>query len=265
MDYISKKSNFSQETDFHKIYQGNDTIAALDAIKGTNNFTYSDIILLCTGKYHLILSRLNLKVLSFDCKGNKDKYTYWLLYNQSLVHQNFVDNMNAPMVYSYSAIETARTVELAITNYILESKKISIPHEIEHNFTIQNFPQVKGRFFNHYDTASEQGATWYYIPIMISSLLFCSELLKEKEENLRKGLTLLGTGTLHHYLSWFIFMFIFDNIFTVLLIGMNWAIGIEFFINTPFIILHLVFLSGLFSSHCMLFLIVIVSCFNSRL
>jgi hypothetical protein len=49
----------------------------------------------------------------------KSTYTYWLLYNQSLVKQNFLDNMNAPLKMSIDALRTARQVENAISNWIL--------------------------------------------------------------------------------------------------------------------------------------------------
>lgn len=89
-------------------------------IRTISSFLLSSCFVLRSKSYHTITFRIELFEFSLDCSRMKSTYTYWLLYNQSLVKQNFLDNMNAPLKMSIDALRTARQVENAIANWILK-------------------------------------------------------------------------------------------------------------------------------------------------
>lgn len=73
--------------------------------------------------------------VTFDCSQFGKSYVYWLLYNQSIIKQNFLDNMNAPLKLSIDALRTARQIENALANYILKDEGINANPNVQHNFT----------------------------------------------------------------------------------------------------------------------------------
>lgn len=171
----------------------------------------------------------------------ESSYTYWLLYNQSLVKQNFLDNLNAPLKMSIDALRAARQVENAISNFILLDGGYSDTPQVEHNYTFQDYPKVQSRVFSDFDTSSQQGTFWFFIPIMISFLSFNTELLKEKEKKLRQGLMLFGISSLSYLASWTIFMLIFNMFFTTFLVGLAYVCQFSVFVNTPLYMLWMCF------------------------
>lgn len=100
---------------------------------------------------------------------------------------------------------------------------------------------MQSRIFSDFDTSSEQGTFWFFIPIMISFLSFNSELLKEKEKKLRQGLMLFGISSLSYLSSWVIFMLIFNAFFSAFIVGLAYICQFSVFVNTPFLILWMIF------------------------
>ena len=176
-----------------------------------------------------------------DCGRLRSTYTYWLLYNQSLVRQNFLDNLNAPLKMSIEALRTSRQVENAISNWILKSSKFEENPQVEHNFTYQDYPKVQSRIFSDFDTSSAQGTFWFFIPVMIAFLTYNSELLKEKEKKLRQGLMLFGVNSFSYLTSWALFMVLFNVIFVLFLVGLSKICQLSVFTNTPFLIMFICF------------------------
>lgn len=212
-------------------------------IKTKENFEYSTIVLLCTSAYiyYLIIFRIQLFSFQFDCSRMESTYTYWLLYNQSLVKQNFLDNLNAPLKMSLDALKTARQVENGISNYILYNGGYSDEPIVEHNYTYQDYPKVQSRVFSDFDTSSQQGTFWFFIPVMISFLSFNAELLKEKEKKLRQGLMLFGISSFAYIVSWILFMLIFNAFFVAFLVGLAYVCQFSVFVNTPLFLIWVSF------------------------
>lgn len=144
-------------------------------------------------------------------------YSYWLLYNQTLVKQNFLDNMNAPLKLSMAAIRTARMVENAISTYVLKNDYGFTDANIEHNYTSQDYPKVQSRMLIDFDTSSSQGPFWFFIPIMVSFLNLNTEVVNEKERKLRQGLMLFGISSGAYWLSWILYTIGFDLIYATLI------------------------------------------------
>jgi ABC-type Na+ transport system ATPase subunit NatA len=246
VDYIVNKTGFNPNTDVKLLYEGNNITQALTDIKTQNNNSFSTIVILCTSEFQIANQTISCTLF-----GTK---TYWLLYNQTLVKQNFLDNMNAPLKLSMDAIRTARMVENALSNYIL-NQELQLNVQIEHNYTSQDFPKVQSRMLIDFDTSSSQGSFWFYIPVMVSFLNLNTEVIGEKERRLRQGLMLFGVSSGAYWLSWLIFAFLFDLVFGFLIAISGVICRFSFFTECPFYILYLTFFSTLFSTHMLGFML----------
>jgi len=185
-----------------------------------------------------------------------DNYVYWLLYNRSLSSQNFLDNMNAPMKLNEYALQVSQSVENALMNWIVKQKDFEDEPNIQSNYTYQNYPKVQSRYFKGFDSSSTQGPFWLFIPIMISFLSVLNELIGEKEKKLRQGLHLFGIGNLSYWLSWVIYLFLFDILFTgtIMIAGFLFQFGI--FINSPIYLMFPTFFMEIFAYHCLAVMLV---------
>jgi len=187
--------------------------------------------------------------MKIPCNEFESTYIYWLLYNDSLVKQSFLDNMNAPLSVNYDALRTARGVENALSNFIVKQKDPTKDPEIEHNFGFQNYPKVQSRVFNNFDTSSVQGSFWFFIPIVISFLTLLSEIVKEKETKLRQGLILFGVQNLSYWVSWVAFVLSLDLLFAALIVGTGKLSGFPIFTKSPFILMYANFFCEIFCYH----------------
>lgn len=245
---ISKKSGLSIQDDFKLLYKGDDVTQALSDIKKKNSNSFSTIVVLCTSSF--TFGNMSIPCTSFGA------YTYWLLYNQSLVKQNFLDNMNAPLKLSMDAIKTARMVENALSTYILQHDYGLVGNpDVVHNYSAQDFPKVQSRVLVDFDTSSSQGNFWFFIPIMVSFLNLNTEILNEKERKLRQGLMLFGVSSAAYWVSWIIYTLVLDILYAGLMTASGYISGFSFFTNCPWYLLYITFFATLFSCHVLGFLL----------
>lgn len=245
---IAQKSGLSVDDDFKLLYKGENITDALSDIKKKNSNSFSTIVVLCTSVF-------SFGNLSIPC-NTMGSYTYWLLYNQSLVKQNFLDNMNAPLKLSMDAIRTSRMVENALSTWILREDYGLINNpDIVHNYSAQDYPKVQSRVLVDFDTSSSQGNFWFFIPIMVSFLNLNTEILNEKERKLRQGLMLFGVSSGAYWVSWVIYTLILDIFYAGMITASGYICKFSFFTNCPWYLLYSTFLVTLFSCHMLGFLL----------
>lgn len=243
LDDIVKKTGFDREKDIVMLYSGDNITQALTDVKKKNSFAFSTIVIFCSTNF-----TISNQTIPCDLAGTK---TYWLLYNQTLVKQNFLDNMNAPLKLSMHALRAARMVENALSNYILREENGMTEVNIEHNYTAQDYPKVQSRMLIDFDTSSSQGSFWFFIPVMVSFLNFNTEIIAEKERKLRQGLMLFGVSSGAYWLAWILFIIIFDLLYALFITASGYLCGFSFFVNCPFVLLYAPFFCTLLSNHMM--------------
>ena len=150
-----------------------------------------------------------------------------------------LDTLNSPVSVSKEALSTAKMVENGISNYILKTGNYTKSPQIEHKYTIQSLPKIANKVFKDYDTTSDNGAVWMFLPISIAFMLLSSELMREKERKLRIGLSLFGVDSFAYYLSWILFSVIFSAGYSGLLNAIGWICELELYLNTPFYVIFL--------------------------
>ena len=183
------------------------------------------------------------------------------MYNSTLVRQNFLGNFNQPLKLNMYALRTAQQFENAIANWIVYNANYTDSPEVEHVYSIQNVPETQNRFFNDFDTASENGTIWFFIPIMVSFLIFNSSILKEKEKRLRQGMAIFGVNSLAYLSSWIFFSSIFNVFFILVLLAIPKLLQYSLFVNCPFYIYYISFYCAMIAFNGLsLFLVSLFRC-----
>jgi ABC-type multidrug transport system ATPase subunit len=238
---ISTKAKLDPKTDMVEIYKGNDFQYVLKNFKSLTPYSYGAIVVFCT-------TEVIYSGIAIPCKDLTSK-TYWILYNQTLVKQSMMENMNIPLKFSDDAVRAARMMENAISTWILRNDYNMTDAVVEHNYTTQDYPRVAAEGSDEFDSSSQQGPFWFFIPILISFLTMNTIVINEKEKRLRQGLMIFGVGSVPYWLSWIIFIALFDLLFGGLLALSGYICQFRVFLNSPYLVMLAMFWCSLFGLH----------------
>lgn len=143
----------------------------------------------------------------------------------------------------YTAIDKSMDVDLnmlslknSLDNSVLELKaeETGLGYIPKINVTFQPYPYVADRIFRNIDPVSMYGSFYLIlVPLSVFMVVF-EEMMREKIDNLRRGMQLLGTLDQAYWASWIITAFILNALISteMILIG-RWA-GFNVFTNAPF-------------------------------
>ena len=256
IDYVANKGGMDKTKDIQYVWNGTNPMLFFNQTKDTMTNTQA-VVIFCTD--------YSMKFGSYDLACGEgalgNLYLYWILYNQTLVHQSLLSSPNSPMTLSNEAISLKLSVDSGIANY--KANQMGIKDEIVYNYTKADYPQTANRFFEHFDTSSTQGGFWFFVPIMVTFLTLTSEIVGEKERELRKGLMLFGTSSFSYWVSWIITCLVIALGYGLFIVLAGWCSGFLVFTNTPIVILVFLFMSTIFVYH-VLGMIISSSCSDSK-
>lgn len=122
----------------------------------------------------------------------------------------------------------------------------------------QKYPTFPSRFTEGIDLATNQGAFYFFVPIMINFILSINEMLREKSKKLRLGthlraqsccswhsssssaalgISVMGMGNSSYLLSWVIHAIMINAATSLISVFFGRAIGFLIFTRTPWVIL----------------------------
>lgn len=129
-------------------------------------------------------------------------------------------------------------VDQALLKYVAQKRGLPAP---EISIELSKSPDPPNRFLKGYDTVAVNGPMYFFIPPMVIFGALLSEIVKEKEYRLRHGLIVMGVSHTTFWVSWVITGFGMMMIVTNLLIiaGKLWDFSV--FVNTPYLILLMIF------------------------
>jgi hypothetical protein len=122
---------------------------------------------------------------------NKDLILYYILYNMTLAPSNLYTSMDKPMKLDAELLK----LKVALDNSVLElkAKETKLGYIPKINIDLQNYPYVQDRMLRNLDGISMYGSFYLImIPLAVFMVIF-DELMREKIDNLRRGMQLLGT------------------------------------------------------------------------
>jgi len=246
LKHITKRYDLKMHADV-QVLSENDPKSFIDYLNKHENKTQVGLIF-CTGPVNFTYNNTDYSV---DCSDNYDDpklITYSIITNSTLIPSMFLGKPNEPAMLDFSAIMLKMAVDQAIFQYVSERSGKAVP---KLDFEMQNFPVVKSRYVDGYDVVAASGAFYFFIPPMVTFVVIMIELAREKEQNLRQGLNVMGMSSMAYWQSWFITAHVFIILVTTTLILAGLACDFDVFTNTPYLILGMLF--GIFA-HSMVML-----------
>lgn len=122
----------------------------------------------------------------FEEDKERDMWTYYIIYNMTLGPSNLYTAMDKPM----NKNSWLMALKLSIDNSILEVKarQEGLDWTPKINQTLQHFPYIPDRLFLDFDVITMYGSFYVIMVPLCAFMIFFDELIREKCDNLRKGL-----------------------------------------------------------------------------
>jgi len=122
----------------------------------------------------------------FEEDPEKDMWTYFVIYNMTLGPSNLYTAIDKPMNKNPALM----SVKLSIDNAILElkAKQAGLDWIPKIDQSLQSFPYIPDRLFKDFDVITMYGSFYVIMVPLCIFMIFFDELIREKCDNLRKGL-----------------------------------------------------------------------------
>lgn len=230
-----------------RVISENDPYKFIDYLDKHENKTQVGLMF-CTGPVTFTYNDTDYTVECSDNYDNPSIMTYSIVTNSTLIPTMFLGRPNEPASIDFSAIMVKMAVDQAILDYVSERYGREVA-DIE--LDMQSYPIVRSRYWDGYDVVVASGGFYFFIPPMVTFVVIMIELAREKEQNLRQGLNVMGMSSMAYWMSWFITAHVFIFLVTTTLIVTGLVCDFDVFTNTPYFILAMLF--GIFS-HSMVML-----------
>jgi ABC-type multidrug transport system ATPase subunit len=233
INYIAERNSFILGKDVKVI--GETYNEMMTFIKNNPNVTQT-AILFCTGEFELPTNPLYNG--SFNCLRDApgwDIPMYSIIINSTLTPFLFLGGFNQGEPIDYTSLAVKLAVDAGILSYYKKNSTEQISVEI------QSFPRPMDRYLNGFDIVSKVGVFYFYIPPMVTFVVILIELVREKEHKLRNGLAIIGMRSSTYWITWYITGLIFTLIVTNSLILCSYICSFSVFINTPYLIMVVLF------------------------
>lgn len=245
MQKVSKDNNLIYNKDVKLNVIGN-TSSYLKYIETHPNLTFYNIV--------FCLDTLNVGGINFPCSfeyennNNSDLFLYTILYNTSLMPTYFMLMPNKPQPTDRHLTSLKISMDNAIIEYLYN--KSNTNNNINNNISttipkiesqMQAYPMNENRFLKGLDLEGFAGPFFFYFPPMFLFVSLLIEMVKEKSLKLRRSLIIIGLNNLSYWVSWIIVGGILSFIITILLIVTSIIMKYQVFINTPFLIMFILF------------------------
>ena len=122
------------------------------------------------------------------------------------------------------------------------------------NLEYSNYPRTEHRFFAETSVVNNFGSPFFFLIPITLFILTLIDVVREKQLKLRKSLLIIGLTNKAFWTSWLLVAFLFSVIINLLFLGVVYALQWELFINTPFIIMFVLFFMFTFDLQLIAFL-----------
>ena len=201
-------------------------------------------VIFCTGPLNLP----NMTVLQdFRCSGNdtSNLLVYSLVINFTSVNLPILLKHDERSPITRSILPYKIAIDSGILDYL--STTHSLP-SISLNVSMGDYPHLAPRQAANFDTVTLQGPMYFYLPPMIVFIILMTEMVREKEQQLRAALNILGIRQIAYWSSWVIIGFVMDFAVSNVTIIAGRSLGFDFFVKTPYLYLSLRISLCLFSA-----------------
>lgn len=233
IDHIAKSSGLKKNKDIRVLTSQNPQNFTKYIRKNMN--TTGTGLILCSNYMDIPENKYLERIHCDDTKGQ----VYLIVYNFTEVPKDLFDP-NLPNPLEINALSVKLAIDSAIVSYQARKKGLK---DIFFEAVIQSYPLPENRFLKGYDAVSMTGPLYFFIPPMFVFGLLISEIVKEKEEKLRNGLSVIGVSATAFWFSWFLVALFFSFMTTNSLILSGYLFQFDLFLKTSYLILLALFLA----------------------
>lgn len=190
----------------------------------------------------------------FDNHPEKNMIFYSILYNISLQENAFFKSFQEP----FNKDNNLLALKMSLDNSIIETKAkergMDVIPEIEISY--QAFPHVPDRMYTGADPIVMCGSFYLVLVPLTVFMIIYEEMTREKANNLRMGLLLIGCSNSAYWITWILTGVVFSAIMSILMHFSGLLFGFSYFINTPFYVNFLMVFCVSIAELCFAFLLV---------
>ena len=239
LSHLATNQNLKLDSDI-KVVAEKDPMDLINYLIDHPNKTQTAVIF-CTGPF--VLPDNPVYNGTIDCSGGKSELTvnlYSILTNNSLAGLSYLSPPNEPAPIDYSSLAVKVAIDNALISYHNARKSLPVS---EVDVSVQRYPTAANRYIEGYNVVTSAGAFYFFIPPMVTFVVVLIEVVREKEYGLRNGLAVIGLSSTTYWHSWFLTGVAFSLIVSTSLIISGLICQFELFLNTPFFMMTLLFLT----------------------
>jgi hypothetical protein len=179
--------------------------------------------------YDYVLQNPNSTLLGINFNITGDTYKYQVFYNASL----FASTIDSSDFFSPQLLYFERTLEEAIFN--------TTGQPTAFNITLRPFPTLPLTRVPDTLSASLGPCFFFIVTALPTVLMAMNALVGEKEKHLRRSMMLMGLRRESWYVGWYLTFALVSGLVGLILTGLGYGFGFDFFRNSNFGVVFLTF------------------------
>ena len=226
--HIATNQHLSLGTDIQTI--GETYNSTLEYFKTHPNETQTAVIF-CTGTLHLA-SVTSVEQVLCSGSGSYDLMIYSIVMNFSAANLPILLKPDEKSPINRAVLPYKIAVDSAIIDFHRARKGLPA---VTLSPVMSDFPHIKNRMAANFDTVTLQGPLYFFLPPMVVFMLVMTEMVREKEQHLRRCLTVLGTSHTAYWLSWVLVGGVCAFVVSNVTVTVGNSLGFDFFVNSPYL------------------------------
>ena len=151
----------------------------------------------------------------FDSHPERKTIFYSILYNISLQENAFFKAFSSPYWKDNNLLALKNSIDNSILDIKAKEKGLNYTPTIELSY--QAYPYVPDRMYLGADPIVSTGSFYLVlVPLTVFMIIF-EEMTREKAQNLRMGLLMMGCSNSAYWISWIITGVVFSAIMSILM------------------------------------------------
>jgi hypothetical protein len=134
-------------------------------------------------------------------KEEKHLYFYSIMYNLTFAPNDFLSAAMVPSQFYNDIFKLKQDIDNSLLSFLhIKDRRMGNPPYVD--ITQSHFPIVTDRYILDANAIALLGALWLIISPLFLMVWFLTDIVKEKELNLRKGLNVIGMSHASYWGHW---------------------------------------------------------------
>jgi hypothetical protein len=169
--------------------------------------------------------------------SNNKLHVYNIYYNVTLT-EFFGFEKESPLRNNLEMMKLKNDIDNGYLDYYSKLENIKSP---KISTELSYFPVIKDRFMENVDIFYDMGGHFFILPPFVSFIIVIMDIIREKEQGLRRSLLVIGMKNKSFWMSWFIMSTIYSSSIAIIIIVLGKICSFQYFINCNIFINFLLF------------------------